>query len=201
MLPGNRPTGGPERFAYSLELWARLACDGGMRPSDLLRCPIGGIEVDDSSCDVDDLAFCGGVQVRVPAAGPWGDLVALAVASDWVGIEALAAVPGTVADAVTGDASAFGQSVWDTLSSVRTWDRAADTQATFPVATLRPPASPLGERLADGGPRYEILDVSFLFRQGDLSTPIHDARLAALLGIREGRRVALAEIRRAVLRV
>ncbi|NHB84941.1 hypothetical protein G7085_10880 [Tessaracoccus sp. HDW20] len=103
--------------------------------------PITGMEVDDSACEVDDLAFCGGVQVRVPATDSWGDLVEHAVASDWVGIEALAAVPGTVADAVTTDATAHGQSVSDTLSSVRTWDLATDQQRSFPVAQLRGPAS------------------------------------------------------------
>lgn len=172
----------------------------GMLPIEPLKTPIAGIVVDDSACEVDDLAFCGGVQVTVPGGEPWAGLVELAVASDWVGIEALASWPGTVADAVRANASAHGQAVADTLSSVRTWDRRSDAQKSFPAADCRPgdPGSPLLERLADG-PRYEILEVSFLFRQGDLTTPIPDGDLADLLGVEPGTRVPLGAVWRASL--
>lgn len=159
-----------------------------------------GIIVDDSACAVDDLAFCGGVQVTVPADRSWGSLVELAVASDWVGVEALADREGTVADAVRANATAYGQCVGDTLSSVRTWDRKADTQKTFPAADCRlgDLTSPLAERLGADGFRYEILDVSFLFRQGDLTTPVRDGDLARLLAVESGARVPLGAVTEAI---
>lgn len=171
-----------------------------MRSFEQLRTPITGIVVDESACETDDLAFCGGVQVTVPASDSWAGFVERAVDSEWVGIEALAAVPGTVADAVSTAATAYGQSVADTLASVRTWDRAADTQKSFPVSELGlgNGSSRLLEPLGDGGLRYELLEATFLFRQGDLTAPIHDAGLAERLGVDEGTRVALRVVSRAV---
>ncbi len=167
-----------------------------------IQAPITDIVVDDSSCEVDDLAYCGGVQVIVPATQGWDDLVARAVASDWVGIEALSAIPGTVGDAVCANVSAHGQAVADTVVSVRTWDRSVDAQRTFPLAdcTFGSGTSAFQESLADGSERFQILDVAFLFRQGDLTTPIVEEGLARLMGIDVGNRVPLGAVREAVRR-
>jgi UDP-N-acetylmuramate dehydrogenase len=164
--------------------------------------PIAGITIDDSACEVDELAYCGGVQVNVPASDEWDDLVALAVASDWVGIEALSYIDGTVGDAVRTNAAAHGQAVADTVSSVRTWDRSADAQRTFPLADcdFGPNKSRFLETMSDGSERFEVLDVSFLFRQGDLTTPIRNKYLVGVLGIELGGRVSLGVVRDAVRR-
>ena len=160
------------------------------------RAPVSDIVVDDSACESDDLAFCGGVQVTVPGASAWGDLVDRAVDEGWVGIEALGGVRGTVADAVRGNARAHGQAVADTLASVRTWDRQSDSQRTFAVADCRVDGdAPLRTRLPDGRERFDILDATFLFRQGDLTAPIHDEGLAERLGIGPGSRATLAALR------
>ena len=45
-----------------------------------------GITVNDDGCSADSLAYCGGVQVSVPAGQDWPDFVALAVDRHWVGI-------------------------------------------------------------------------------------------------------------------
>lgn len=175
-----------------------MAWNGGVTTSDPFP-TIAGIVIDDSACEVDDLAFCGGVQVTVPGDRPWDQLVQLAVASDWVGLEALAGWTGSVADAVRADLAAYGQTLGDTLSSVRTWDGRADAQKTFPAADCRlgDPDSPLLERFGDTI-RYEILDVSFLFRQGDLTAPVRDGDLAGLLVIEPGSRVPLGTVSAAV---
>lgn len=167
-----------------------------------LRTPISGIVVDDSACEVDDLAPCGGVEVSVPAGQEWDALVARAVASDWVGIEALSGLPGTVGDAIRVNASAHGQAVADTLVSVRTWDRSVDSQKTFPLIDCHfgHRTSRFLEELTDGSERFEILDVVFLFREGDLTTPVRDRDLAALLGIDVGVRVPLGDVRAAMRR-
>lgn len=161
--------------------------------------PIPAIAVDDSACDIDDLAVCGGVEVTVPAGEEWDALVARAVADDWVGIEALSGVPGTVADAVRGNASRFGASIADVVTSVRTWDRIRDAQRTFAAVDCG-----FGEgtsrftESADDAERYEILDIVFLFRQGDLTRPIADADLAAAVGVEPGNRVLLSAVRNAL---
>lgn len=162
-----------------------------------LHAPITGIVVDDSACEIDDLAYCGGVQVTVPAGEGWDALVARAVASEWVGIEALSGIAGTVGDAVRANAAAHGQAVADTVVSVRTWDRFADAQKTFPLADCHfgPDTSRFLETLVDGAGRFEILDVSFLFKQGNLTTPIRDEALAGALGIDVGGRVPLGAVR------
>ena len=172
-----------------------------MRKFPQLHAPITGIVVDESACETDDLAFCGGVQVTVPATESWDALVARAVASDWRGIEALSGLTGTVADAVRDNYTAHGQGVGDVLYSVRTWDRSADAQKTFPMSDLGliSGGSRLQEKLTDGSLRFEILDVAFLFRQGDLTTPIPDEALAALVGLSEGGRAKLTAVREAVL--
>ena len=58
---------------------------------------------------------------------------------------------------------------------------------------------PAGRRCAWSGrgrqERFDILDATFLFRQGDLTAPIHDEGLAERLGIGPGGRATLAALR------
>lgn len=167
-----------------------------------LRVPTIGVTVDSTGCDADDLAFCGAVQVTVGADEAWDSLVERAVACGWVGIESLADVGGSVADVTRGNESVCGQAVADTVVAVRTWDRETDAQRTFPhiECGFRPGGSRFQEVLADGSRRFEILDVAFLFKQGDLTGPVSDPALAGMLGIEIGQRVSLAEVRDAVHR-
>ncbi len=167
-----------------------------------LRVPTFGVSVDSAGCDVDDLAYCAAVQVRVGADEAWGSLVGRAVASGWVGIESLAGVGGSVADVTRDNASAYGQAVADTVAAVRTWDRETDAQRTFPLVEcgFQPGSSRFQEVLVDGSLRFDILDVAFLFKQGDLTGPVWDPALAEELGIEIGQRVPLTEVRDAVHR-
>jgi len=165
-----------------------------------LRLPTVGMAVDSAGCDVDDLVFCAAVQVRVGADETWASLVERAVASGWVGVESLAGVDGSVGEVTRDNASAHRQAVADTVVAVRTWDRETEAQRTFPFAEcrFRPGGSRFQEVLSDGSPRFEILDVAFLFRQGDLTAPVQDPELAALLGTSPGRRVRLSAVLHAV---
>lgn len=159
------------------------------------------IVVDDSACDPDDLSPCGGVAVTVPADHPWDELVALAVTSGWPGVEACSGVPGTVADIVRANVTAHGQVATDVVSSVRTWDRQADAQRTFAWGDcgFEEGRSRFQELLPDGRERFDILDVSLLFKQGDLTAPITDAKLAKLIGVLPGARVPIGDLRAAIL--
>ena len=166
-----------------------------------LNAPITGITVDDSACEVDDLAYCGGIVVKIGPDQSWDALVERAVESDWRGIEALSGIEGSVGDVVTRNASAYSYSVADAVYSVRTWDHSRDAQKTFPMVSCQfgTGESRFQEELPGGGPRFEILDVSFLFKQGDYTLPIQDEELAAMLGIAVGDRATLKAVRDTIL--
>lgn len=158
--------------------------------------PPPGIVVDDSACHVDDLAPCGGVAVLTPGDQDWDTFVDLAVDSSWPGLEALGGAAETVAGAVREEATRFGQEVFAAVASVRTWDRAQDRQQTLAwgdcgFGTDRPR---LQETLPGGDLRYEMLEVSWLFKLGDLTAPVRDPELARLLAVEPGARVPLAGV-------
>ena len=175
----------------------------GMTPMTAARMPMPmdpGITVNDDGCSADSLAYCGGVQVSVPAGQDWPDFVALAVDRHWVGIERLGGYAGTVGQATVADVAALGQRVSDTVAAVRTWDRASGSHRRFAMVDCGFGADGSRfstERLPDGTARYVVLGVEFLFRQGDLTAPIRDPELAAALGLAPGERAPLAAAHRA----
>jgi UDP-N-acetylmuramate dehydrogenase len=156
-----------------------------------------GIDADTDTCDVDALAQCGGVVLRVAAGEDWDHLVSYAVAQGWAGIEALSGIPGAVGSTPIQNVGAYGQEVSQTISRVRTWDRRDRTQRTFAAADCG-----FGYRhsrfKAEPG-RYLVLEVIFQLRQGDLAEPVAYAELARRLGVEVGQRAPLAAVREAVL--
>lgn len=150
------------------------------------------ITVNADGCAVDDLSFCGAVTVTVPADTPWTAFVDTAVDQEWVGVEALAGLTGTVGEVVAGGSAAYGQHVADVVATVRTWDEVEDRQRTFAAADCE---FDIGSSRFATTDRYAILDVAFLMRQGDLTLPIRDAELGALLGVEPGARAPLDRVR------
>jgi UDP-N-acetylmuramate dehydrogenase len=146
--------------------------------------------------DTDDPS-CGGVLVRVAAGESWDDLVALAVERGWVGIEALAGIPGRVGATPIQNVGAYGQEVSQTIAGVRVWDRVLKGVRTFANADCG-----FGYRTsrfkADPG-RHVVLDVTFQLTVGTLGTPVAYAELARSLGVEPGGRAPLAQVREAVL--
>ena len=141
--------------------------------------------------------LCGGVTVRVAAGEDWDRLVALAVRSRWIGIEALSGIPGLVGATPIQNVGAYGQEVSETVASVRVWDRRLRGVRTFAAADCG-----FGYRhsrfKADPG-RFVVLTVDFQLRVGDLGAPVAYAELARTLGVEQGARAELADVRRAVL--
>ena len=146
--------------------------------------------------DGDD-ATCGGVLVTVAAGENWDDLVAHAVESGWVGVEALSGIPGSVGATPIQNVGAYGQEVAQTVASVRVWDRKLQV-----IRTLANADCGFGYRhsrfKADAG-RHVVLSVTFQFRQGSLGAPVEYAELARTLGVAPRQRAPLAEVRSAVL--
>jgi len=140
---------------------------------------------------------CGGVLVTVAAGERWDDLVTRAVERGWVGIEALAGIPGSVGATPIQNVGAYGQEVSQTVASVRVWDRRLGGVRTFAAADCG-----FGYRhsrfKADPG-RHVVLDVTFQLRTGTLGAPVTYAELARALGVEPGGRAPLADVRDAVL--
>lgn len=144
-----------------------------------------------------DDASCGGVLVTVAAGESWDDLVATAVERDWVGIEALSGIPGSVGATPIQNVGAYGQEVAQTIASVRVWDRTERAVRTFANADCDF-AYRHSRFKADPG-RHVVLSVTFQLAQGSLGAPVGYAELARTLGVEPGRRAPLAAVRDAVL--
>jgi UDP-N-acetylmuramate dehydrogenase len=149
--------------------------------------------------DVDDSGdpSCSGATVTVAAGEDWDDVVALAVQRGWVGVEALSGIPGSVGATPIQNVGAYGQDVSQTIARVRVWDRVLRGVRTFAASECH-----FGYRSsrfkADPG-RHVVLDVTFQFRMGTLGAPVAYAELARALGVAEGARAPLSDVREAVL--
>lgn len=140
---------------------------------------------------------CGGAWVSVAAGESWDDLVALAVEQEWIGVEALAGIPGLVGASPVQNVGAYGQEVADTLARVRAFDRRTGEVVTWAASDCG-----FGYRTSTfkrEQARYVVLSVDFQFRLGSRSAPIAYAELAARLGVEQGDRVPSRDVREAVL--
>jgi UDP-N-acetylmuramate dehydrogenase len=165
-----------------------VAPDGGF-PGTVVRVASRGIALVSQ-------AACSGAEITVAAGEPWDDLVATAVDSGWVGVEALAGIPGLTGATPIQNVGAYGQDVSQTIARVRTWDR--DTGA---VRTFAGPDCGFAYRHSrfKGSARWVVLEVTFQLALGSLGAPVRYAELARRLGVDVGRRAPLAEVRAAVL--
>jgi UDP-N-acetylmuramate dehydrogenase len=146
--------------------------------------------------DVVDNSACGGVSVTVDAGHPWDELVAQAVSSGWVGVEALSGIPGSTGATPIQNVGAYGQEVAQTIASIRTYDRHAGSITTFAAGDC---GFAYRSSMFKGVDRYAIVSVTFQFTVGELSAPIAYAELARTLGVDVGDRAPLAQVREAVL--
>ena len=171
-----------------------------------------GAVVRDRRADVavQDDGGSGGVTVTASAGTAWADVVSRAVDEGWVGVEALAGIPGSVGATPVQNVGAYGQEVSDVIASVRTWDRSearlrrlarTDCRFAYRFSALKGSmrVADLNGRVWRPTPRFVVLDVSFRLRTGTLSAPVLYGQLADTLGIEVGERAPLAEVRDAVL--
>jgi UDP-N-acetylmuramate dehydrogenase len=140
---------------------------------------------------------CGGALVTVAAGESWDELVATAVQREWVGVEALAGIPGLVGATPIQNVGAYGQEVSQTIAQVRVWDRVLKGVRTFANADCR--FGYRTSRFKADPERHVVLEVTFQLRQGSLGAPVQYAELARALGVELGQRAPLADVRQAVL--
>ena len=144
-----------------------------------------------------DLDSCSGAMVTVQAGETWDAIVARAVDEEWVGVEALSGIPGSVGATPIQNVGAYGQEVAQTIASVRVFDRYDRTIRTIAAAdcgfTYR------SSRFKAEPNRFVVLTVTFQLPLGDLGAPVAYAELARTLGVEIGARVPAARVREAVL--
>jgi UDP-N-acetylmuramate dehydrogenase len=159
---------------------------------------------DGGGVHVEDADSCGGASLVVQAGADWDELVALAVANGWAGLEALSGIPGSVGATPVQNVGAYGAEVADTVTQVQVWDRGEQRVRTlfnrdcgfaYRDSLLKRAAS----AAPDGMDRYVVLRVSFQLVLADLSAPVRYAELARRLGVEVGARAPLGEVRDAVL--
>jgi len=139
----------------------------------------------------------GRIWLDVAAGEDWDALVAFCVAHGVAGIEALSGIPGTVGATPIQNVGAYGQEVADVIAGVRALDRESGVIHALDVeACLFDYRSSVFKR--DPG-RWLVLSVSFAFEPETSSEPVRYAELARRLGIEEGERAPLEDVRAAVL--
>lgn len=147
---------------------------------------------------------CSGVTITVKAGESWDAFVAATVANNWVGLECLSGIPGTVGASPIQNIGAYGAEVAQTLARVLTWDRRERAAKSFPATECGfayRTSRFKEERYDEFGSRYVVLGVSYQLEPATMSTPIAYAELAATLGVEVGQRVSLAAARDAVVAI
>jgi UDP-N-acetylmuramate dehydrogenase len=174
-------------------------------PGTVVRVATRGIRREPDGADA--------VRLTVAAGEDWDTVVTQVAAEGLAGLECLSGIPGLTGATPIQNVGAYGQEVAQTLVTVRAYDRSrravtelsrADcgfgyrTSAFKRSVQARPSPTPS----AQPGPvtgRFVVLDVTFQLRRSALSAPVRYAELARALGIAEGDRAPLADVRSAVL--
>ena len=139
----------------------------------------------------------GRLALDVAAGENWDTLVAACIEQDLSGIEALSGIPGSVGGTPIQNVGAYGQEVADVLLGVRVLDRlTGDVHELDNEACLFDYRSSVFKR--DPG-RWLVLRVRLALERTPRSEPVRYAELAGRLGIGEGERAPLADVRAAVL--
>ncbi|MDR1807413.1 MAG: UDP-N-acetylmuramate dehydrogenase [Propionibacteriaceae bacterium] len=157
----------------------------------------GTVVVVATTGEIADESPCAGAYVTVAAGEPWDGFVARAVEREWVGLETLSGVPGSVGATPVQNVGAYGAEAGQWIGRVRTFDRATGRVASFAAADCGFGYRTSRFKQAPG--RYVILSVEFQLKLGPLSEPIRYAELAARLGVPVGERAPLGQVRHAVL--
>ncbi len=137
------------------------------------------------------------VLITVAAGEPWDDVVALAVAEGWAGIECLSGIPGTTGATPIQNVGAYGQEISDVLREVRALDR-----RTLTITTLSPRELSLSYRtslLKRHPDRYVVLSVTLALTPGGAPTLAYPELATALAPLRHGPQ--LRHVRDAVLEI
>jgi len=147
----------------------------------------------------------GPVEVRVAAGEDWDAVVAGCVGQGLAGLECLSGIPGRAGATPIQNVGAYGQEVAERIISVRVYDRArravidlagVDCGFGYRTSAFKRSLQPVPGAVTG---RFVVLSVRFRLDRDHLSTPVRYAELARALGVPEGGRAPLADVRSAVL--
>jgi UDP-N-acetylmuramate dehydrogenase len=136
------------------------------------------------------------VSLDVAAGEPWDAFVERCVEEELSGVECLSGIPGLVGATPIQNVGAYGQEVCQTITSVRVFDRARRA-----FEDMSPEACRFSYRRSvfKNDDRWIVVRVRFTFERDAMSRPLRYAELNKALGIEEGGRAPLAEVRRTIL--
>ena len=160
------------------------------------------------------------VTLTVAAGEEWDTVVASCVAADLAGLECLSGIPGLTGATPIQNVGAYGQEVADTITRVRTYDRATGQVVDLAAADCgfgyRTSAFKRSITAPAVTGRFVVLGVTFQLTGDRLSRPVRYAELAGALGLDagptdqggpdqggpdRGARAPLGDVRSAVLRL
>jgi UDP-N-acetylmuramate dehydrogenase len=154
----------------------------------------------------------GGVTVAVAAGEDWDRMAERCVAEGLSGIECLSGIPGLAGATPIQNVGAYGQEVSETVVTVRAYDRLRDTLVTLANAecgfgyrtsafkrSVGPQRGRAALDVAAATGRFVVLGVTFRLSRDPLSAPVRYGELARMLGVGDGGRAPLADVRSAVL--
>jgi UDP-N-acetylmuramate dehydrogenase len=171
-----------------------VIADAGF-PGTVVQVATEGIEQAAEPAGADGAAA---VRLTVAAGQDWDAVVGFCVAAGLAGLECLSGIPGRTGATPIQNVGAYGQEVSEVISTVRVYDR-----VTGRVTELAGPDCGFGYRTSmfkrDRSGRRVVLGVTFRLRPSALSPPIRYAELARVLGVPEGGRAPLGDVRSAVL--
>src|SRR5215472_1205761 len=152
------------------------------------------------------------VLLTMAAGEDWDAVVAGTVADGLAGLECLSGIPGLAGATPIQNVGAYGQEVAQTLVTVRGYDRerrevvdltAAECGFGYRTSAFKRSLHRAGARPGGlPGPvtgRFVVLGVTFRLERSAMSAPVRYPELARVLGVAEGGRAPLAEVRTAVL--
>jgi UDP-N-acetylmuramate dehydrogenase len=137
-----------------------------------------------------------GDEVTVQAGEVWDDLVGSLVDDGRTGVECLAGIPGLAGATPMQNVGAYGQDVSQTLVRLRAFDRKSGEVVTFAHADCQ---FAYRNSVFRGKDQHVILDVTFRLPISAESQPIRYAELSKALGVGEGDRAPLTDVRDTVV--
>lgn len=160
--------------------------DGGF-PGTVIQIGITGVKIREH----DDHAV-----VSAFAGESWDGFVAQMVEAKLSGVECLSGIPGLVGATPMQNVGAYGQEVADTIVLVRVLDR-----HTGEIEAFEPKDCGFAYRASvfKGSERWVVLEVRFMLARSPDSAPIKYPELSRALGVGEGGRAPLADVRRTVI--
>jgi UDP-N-acetylmuramate dehydrogenase len=144
-----------------------------------------------------DIAPKGDHAIVTASAGVmWDDFVAQMTAAELSGVECMSGIPGLVGATPMQNVGAYGQEVADTITRVRALDR-----HTGDIVDFSPDACRFAYRTSmfKGSDRWIITEVTFRLPRDGRSAPLRYPELTRALGIGDGERAPLADVRRRVI--